>query len=341
MNRIRKVLIFLFVASIASSLLVSGCRKSDPGRITASGTVETTEINVNTETGGKITEIAVEEGAEVKKGEILARLDSTVQALQVQLAEAALQAARERARETRSGTREQLVTQAQEAVRQISSLREGARITMDNALDNLERIRALYEEGGAASQQVSDAQTRYETARAQFEAYNAQKRSAQEQLDLLKSGATQETIRIADAGVAQAQTSLSIAQAQLAKTVIYAPTDGILSSVNFNEGEFVNISAPIVTITNTDDLWVTVYIPEKDLPQVKLGQKAEIYIDAYPNKAFPGKVSFIASKAEFTPKNLQTSEERVNMVFAVKVQITDDKDQLKPGLPADVKILTR
>lgn len=319
----------------------SGCGKTPAGQITASGTVESTEINVNAETGGKINELTVAEGSTVKQGDVLARIESTVLALQVQQAEAALRAAQERARETRAGSRDQLVTQAQETVRQMSSLQEGAKKSMDNALENLDRIRALFKEGGATSQQVSDAQTKYETARAQYEAYSAQKNSAREQLDLLQSGATQETVNIADAGAAQAQAALSIARAQLAKTVIYAPTGGYVSSVNFNKGEIINPSAPLITLTDTTDLWINIYIPEKELPDIKLGQKAEIYIDAYPEKPFHGEVTFISNKAEFTPKNLQTSEERVNMVFTVKLKITDGKDKLKPGLPADVKIITQ
>ena len=333
--------LLIYLAFTGFIFINSGCSKTPAGQIIASGTVESTEINVNAETGGKINELTVTEGSTVKQGDVMARIESTVLALQVQQAEAALRAAQERARETRAGSRDQLVTQAQEAVRQMSSLQEGAEKSMDNALENLERVRALFKEGGVTSQQVSDAQTKYETARAQFEAYSAQRNSAREQLDLLQSGATQETVNIADAGAAQAQAALSIARAQLAKTVIYAPTGGYVSTVNFNKGEFINPSAPLITLTDTSDLWINVYIPEKDLPNLKLGQKAEIYIDAYPEKPFHGKITFISNKAEFTPKNLQTSEERVNMVFTVKLKITDGKDQLKPGLPADVKIITQ
>ncbi len=331
----------LLAGVIILTLFAGGCGRASRVDITSSGTVESTEINVSAETGGKITDILVREGGTVKQGDVLARVDSTIQALQVQQAEAALRAAQEKAKETKAGSRQQLVAQAQAAVRQMTSLQKGAGESMNNARENLERIRALFNEGGATSQQLSDAQTRYETAKAQYDAYSAQMASAQEQLDLLLSGATSETMNIADAGVAQAQANLSIAKAQLAKTVIKAPVGGIISSLNFDQGEVVAPGAAVASLVDTRDLWVNVYVSEKELARVKLGQKAEVYVDAYPGKPFPGEVSYISSKAEFTPKNLQTKEERVNMVFAVKVIIKDGNDRLKPGIPADINIITQ
>jgi HlyD family secretion protein len=334
--------LYIILALIVTAIIASGCNNGgNKKELSASGTVEATETNVNAEVGGKLMDILVEEGSVVKKGDVLARIDSTIQALQVQQAEANLRAAQEKSKEIKAGSRTQLISQAQASVQQISSLQQGAQNSVNNALDNLKRTKALFEQGGATAQQLSDAQNRYETARAQLEAYSAQKKSAQEQVDLLKSGATTETINIADAGITQAQVSLSIAKAQLAKTVLYAPGSGVISSLNFQKGEVISSGAPIATISDTNDLWVKVFIPEQDLPKIKLGQKADAYIDAYPDQPFHGEVSYISPTAEFTPKNLQTKEERVNMVFAVKVKIADSKDRLKPGLPTDITIITQ
>lgn len=336
----RSSFIGLVVLVLGLTIFASGCSdKKDESKIFVSGTVEATETNVNAELNGKINEISIQEGSMVKQGAILARIDSTIPALQVQQAEAALNAARESSKQTKTGNRQQQIAQAQAGVEQIDALSKGARQSMENALENLGRIKTLVKDGGATTQQLSDAQTKYETAKAQYEAYVAQKRSAQEQLDLLKSGSTQETINIANAGVAQAQASLAIARAQLAKAVIYAPSSGIINEVNFEKGEFVAPGAALFTLINPKDLWIKVYVSEKDLPKVKVGNKAEIFADAYPDKTFAGRVSYISSKAEFTPKNLQTAEERVNMVFEVKIKITGGEDQLKAGLPADVNII--
>ena len=329
----------IIICLILVAIIVVGCSEKPEEGLSASGTVEATDTNANAEIGGKLTDILVEEGSMVKKGDVLAKTDSTIQALNIQQAKATLRAAQEKSKEVKAGSRTQLISQAQASVKRIASLQQGAQNNVENASDNLNRTKALFEKGGTTAQQVSDAQNRYETAKAQLEAYSAQKQSAQEQLDLLKSGATAETINIADAGEAQAQVGLSIAEAQLDKTVLYAPDGGVISSLNFQKGEFVSPGAPVATITDTSDLWVNVFIPEKDLPKLKLGQNAKIYIDAYPDQPFQGEVSYISQTAEFTPKNLQTKEERVNMVFAVKVKVSDGKDRLKPGLPADITIL--
>lgn len=329
------IIISLFLIAIVSS----GCSKSEKTGLSASGTIEATVTNVNAEAGGKLNDILIEEGTLVNKGDIIARIDSTIQALQVQLAEANLRSAQEKSKEVKAGSRTQLISQAQASIQQIASLQQGAQNSVNNALDNLNRIKVLFEQGGATAQQLSDAQNRYEIARAQLQAYSAQKKSAQEQVDLLKSGATAETINIADAGVTQAQVNLAIAKAQLEKTVLAAPVSGLVSSLNFQKGEVIAPGAPVASLTETGNLWVNVYIQEQELPKIKLGQKAQIFTDAYPDQPFSGDISYISPTAEFTPKNLQTKEERVNMVFAVKVKITDGKDRLKPGLPADVTLV--
>lgn len=332
-------LLLLGVAVIVS-LSVSGCSKQNADKnLSVSGTIEATETVISAEAGGKIRDITVEEGNRVQKGTVAARIDSSIQALQVQQAEAALKAAQASSKQTKTGSREELIAQARAGVEQVEALIKGAKQSMENALDNLSRIKTLAADGGATTQQLTEAQTRYETAKAQVEAYQAQRKSSQEQLDLLKNGSTKETINIADANTAQAQANLAMAKAQLAKTTVISSGKGIVSTVNFSEGEFVAPGSPIFTITDTDDLSIRVYVSEKDLPKVKIGQTAEIFVDAYPEQAFHGKVSYISSTSEFTPKNLQTAEERVNMVFAVKIKIANGGDKLKPGLPADVKII--
>lgn len=332
--------VLFFGLTVLMGISALGCSKQNTdGNLYVSGTVEATEIVISAEAGGKIREITAEEGTMVQKGTVVARIDSTIQALQVQQAEAALKAAQASSKQTRTGNREELIAQARAGVEQVDALVRGAKESTENAFYNLNRIKALTNDGGATIQQLTEAQTRYETAKAQLEAYQAQRKSAQEQLDLLKNGSTKETINIADANTAQAQVNLAIAKAQLAKSTVISPGKGIISTVNFNEGEFAPPGSPIYTLTDTKDLTIRVYVSEKELPKVKIGQKAEIFVDAYPGEAFHGKVSYISSTSEFTPKNLQTAEERVNMVFAVKVKITDGGDRLKPGLPADVKII--
>lgn len=336
----KKLSWFLTVLILIVSVFGSGCSQKGEEKELYSGTVEAQESLINTEVGGKVSELLVEEGSSVKKNQTIGKIDSTTQSLQVSQAEAALKSAREKAAEVKKGNREEQIAQAAAAVKQITSMESSARAVMNNAKDNLDKVKKLYSEGGATEQQLSDAETKYTTAKYQVDSYAAQKASAQEQLQLLQKGATQESVNIADAGVIQAEALLETAKSQQNKTILKSPVAGVVSSVNFNQGEFISPGAALVSVIDMKDMWINIYVPEKELPLVKTGQKAKIYIDAYPDQPVNGKVVFISAKSEFTPKNLQTKEDRVNMVFAVKIKITDGLDRMRPGLPADVELVT-
>jgi HlyD family secretion protein len=200
----------------------------------------------------------------------------------------------------------------------------------------------------AADIQVMQAQNGVEAAHAAVliaqagvQAAEARLEQAQAALDLLRAGARQQEIALLEANVVQAEALLSNAQAalqvldvQLARLELAAPVGGIVLERTVHAGELAAPGAPLLTIANLDEVTLTVYVPEADLGQVSLGQRVEVTVDAYPD-AFAGTVSHIASQAEFTPKNVQTQEERVYMVFAVKVQLENADHRLKPGMPAD------
>lgn len=146
---------------------------------------------------------------------------------------------------------------------------------------------------------------------------------------------------VAEALRQQAAAALSTSEARLRDTVLYAPVSGVIIRKNVEEGETVTAGAAVFTISDLDRPWVKVYVKEDRLGWVKLGQKAEVTVDSYPGKKYEGTVTFISSEAEFTPKNVQTREERVKLVFGVKVSVKNQNDELKPGMPADVKILLK
>ncbi len=146
---------------------------------------------------------------------------------------------------------------------------------------------------------------------------------------------------MAFAQVRQARAALRNADVKLSDTVIYAPISGIVLNKNVEEGEIVSSGIPVITIGDLEKPWVKVYVKEDKLGFAKLGQKVEVKTDTYPDKKYSGSVTFIASEAEFTPKAVQTQEERVKLVFGVKVSVQNENDELKPGMPADVKILLK
>jgi HlyD family secretion protein len=160
-----------------------------------------------------------------------------------------------------------------------------------------------------------------------------------EQLTLLRKGPRKEKIEQARSRLQEARERLKLGETRLGYATLTSPISGVVLSENVEPGEYVMSGTPVVTIGDLEHPWVRVYINETDLGRVKVGQAARVTTDTYPSKIFEGRVSFIASEAEFTPKQVQTEKERVKLVFRVKITVSNPNMELKPGMPADADIL--
>jgi multidrug efflux pump subunit AcrA (membrane-fusion protein) len=203
---------------------------------------------------------------------------------------------------------------------------DGARAT----LNNLYRMRN--------DPQQMEAQV--DAAEAQARAAEAAARQAQAQLEALRAGASDEEIAAVEAQVAQAEATLQGLVIQRDKLTVSAPVGGLVLERVLREGELASPGATLLTLGDLDEVTLTIYVPENRLGQVQLGQVAEVEVDSFPDRVFEGQIVAIANEAEFTPRNVQTQEERVNMVFAVDIRIPNPDHALKPGLPADARIVT-
>jgi HlyD family secretion protein len=162
---------------------------------------------------------------------------------------------------------------------------------------------------------------------------------ARERLSLAEEGPRSETIDAQRARLRGARASLQPVEARLDNMVVTAPSSGLITVRHRESGESTPPGAAVFTLMDPADRWVRIYVREDRIGAVSLGQEAAITSDTYRDRSYEGRVTFIASEAEFTPKNVQTQEERVKLVYAVKVRITGDPDRvLKPGMPADVEI---
>ena len=293
--------------------------------LTASGTVEATEAHLGFQAAGRIRDIRAEEGDSVGAGDTLAALDRRELLARREAAGAEIEAARAALRELETGTRPQELEQARSAVRAAEQQREDAR-------RDFERTRTLYD-GGAASREALDrAETRLEVATAELE-------QARERLSLAEEGPRQERIEARRARLRGARASLQSVEARLDNMVVTAPYAGLVTVRHREPGESTPPGAAVFTLMDPTDRWVRIYVREDRIGAVSPGQEATITSDTYRDRSYGGRVTFIASEAEFTPKNVQTQEERVKLVYAVKVRITGDPDRvLKPGMPADVEI---
>lgn len=291
----------------------------------ASGTIEATEAQLGFQIPGRIEVIEPREGEQVKKGDELAWLDrAEMQARRAQ-AVAQTEAAGAALRELESGTRSEELAQGRAALAAASDRLQDARRDLD-------RARTLVEGGAVGAETRDKAQLAVDVASSQME-------QARQQLRLLEAGPREERIAAQRAQLAQAAAAVQIIDAQLANMTIRAPFDGLITVRHREAGETTAAGIPVLTLMNPQDRWVRIYVPETRLGQVHLGGNARITIDSFPGKQYRGEVEYIASEAEFTPKSVQTNEERVKLVYAVKVRITDDESlELKPGLPADVRL---
>jgi HlyD family secretion protein len=293
--------------------------------LTASGTVEATEVDLGFQLPGRVAAILPREGDQVVAGDVLARLDTLEIGANRLAAEAQLRAAEARLAELREGGRPQEVAQAEALVR---SARERAEDTQRDA----ERLTRLFEGGAASRQALERSLTAAAVADAELE------RAAQG-LDLAVEGARAETVRAQAAIVEQARANLQRTEAAFANATVVAPFSGRVTIRHRQPGESVAPGTPVLTLMDPQDRWVRIFVPGDRVGGVHVGMGARISSDTYLERAYRGEVVFIGDEAEFTPRNVQTTEERTRLVYPVKVRIVEDPAfELKPGLPADVTL---
>lgn len=326
MDKRRIIIPIVLVAGIVVWRLTSSRGTSDG--LEASGTVEATEAQLGFQSAGRIDTIMVREGDRVAGGDTLAMLEQTELAARLAQARAQLSAANALLAELRSGSRTEERVQARAGVRSIAD-------RYADAERELGRTRRLFEAGAVSQEQ-------YDRARLALDVLRSEKERAEQQLSLVETGPRPERIAAQVAAVAQAQAVVAQVEAAIGNAVIVAPFSGVLTVRHRENGETVGAGMPVLTVMNLDDRWVRIYIPETQVGAVRLGTEATITADTYEDRAYRGTVAFIASQAEFTPRNVQTREERVKLVYAVKVRITADSTyDLKPGVPADVSLSLR
>lgn len=208
---------------------------------------------------------------------------------------------------------------------------DGARAKLAGAKETVAALEALRTYPLAVVSQVHGAE-------AQFNIVAAGVGVAAARLDELQAGASPEEVAVAEAQVSQARAAGALLRAQIEKMTLRSPVDGVVTSCSVHAGEPAVSGMTLLTVAMLDQVTLTIYIPEDELNRVYLGQRVEVLVDSFPDQRFEGLVSYISQEAEFTPKNVQTQEARVNMVFAVKVRLANPEHLLKPGMPADAVI---
>ena len=324
----KKPLILLIVLAAAAAAVYWGRDYWNPRQekgLLLSGNVEITEMRLGFKTAGRVIELAADEGDAVRQGRRLAALESAELESVVAQNRGIVKEAQDRLDELKAGSRTQEIEQAKAALNM-------AEAELSKVKKDYDRADILFKNGAISASQ-------FDTAKSAWLSGAAKQREAFEKLSLTKEGARREQISASEARLLQARATLATAEERLRDAVLYAPVSGMILRKEAELGETVAAGVPVFLLGDLGAPWVKVYVKEDRMGMVKLGQKVQITTDTYPGRIYEGTVTFISSEAEFTPKNVQTREERVKLVFGVKVSAQNPNQELKPGMPADVRIL--
>ncbi|ODA39764.1 efflux RND transporter periplasmic adaptor subunit [Desulfosporosinus sp. BG] len=336
----RKKIVTIVVVLVLISLAVLGNRYFNRAvdTNTYSGTIEGTELPVQPELGGRIVNLPIHEGQAIKTGDIIAKLDDSQAKISLDTAKSQQAQAQAKLNDLLGGARAEEIRRLEDLLAQVNASAAGVAQNLQFEENNLAIDQKLYE-SGAISKQILDAQqNKCDTLKAQYAGAQANVKAAQASLDQAQAGNTQPTIQAQKAAVDITAQSVKAAEMSISKLTIKSPASGQVLYKHVESGQVVNPGTSLVTILDTNDLWIKIYIPEAKLNQAKVGGTAFIAVDSYPDKKFKGQIQYVSDQAEFTPKNVQTKEERTTTVYAVKISISEGKDQIKAGMPADVTL---
>ncbi|HTB19332.1 MAG TPA: efflux RND transporter periplasmic adaptor subunit [Bryobacteraceae bacterium] len=384
------ILIFILIAAVATAgvLVYMNLHPTVTDRIRVSGNIELTEVDIAFKTAGRLIERNVDEGDEVKKGMVVARLDrdqlmqqreaqvAALHTAEAQLAESQsaaewqrntmaadldvrrsdLSSAESRLLEMKNGARPEEIQEAAAAV-------DGAQAGYDGAKKDWDRAQTLYKNDDISTSQ-------YDQFRKVLDSASASLKQAKQHSALVNAGNRSEDIENASAQASKARASLKMGEAnslelqrreqdiearrgdiartkaqivlidsQLSDTIAISPVSGVVLVKAADVGEVLAPGTSIVTVGDIDHPWLRAYVPENQLGRVKLGSKVKVTTDSYPGKIYDGRVSFISSEAEFTPKQIESAEERVKLVYRIKIDIDNPHRELKSNMPADAEVL--
>lgn len=323
---------------IGAALVSAACNgNAQEGATRVSGHVEATEVQVSAEVGGRVVELRVDEGAHVKRGDVIAMLDTRDTELQLERARADRRGADAQLRLLQAGSRVEDVRQAQAQVEAAETEVAAAQAELTAANTDLERFESLLRANAGSQKQRDDAKARADVARERFRGAGERVRAARETLARLRTGARPQEIDAARARVAASDAQIAMLEKSVKDAQVISPADGIVTSKLVDQGELIAARTPLVVVADLDHAWANLFVPEPLIPRIKIGQSATVFTDAG-GQGIPGKVTFVSSKAEFTPRNVQTADERSKLVYRIKVTVDNSQGVLKQGMPVDAEL---
>lgn len=368
----RRIFLGLLILPVGFTL---GCQE-DPSRLTISGRIEVDDVHIGSKVGGRVAQVNFEEGDSVETGAVVVSIEDDELSAQLNQAQANAAEARAKLDLLLAGSREEDIRKAEavtaarsadltlrqkgfreEEIREADAQVHSAKSDLDFASAEYQRAVALFKNKAINEQEYDGKISAFETAKAmmeialqrqrlyhtgsrpeEIEAARALLAEAQSELDRLRNGPRPEEIAAQEAAVLAAEANIARLKSQLDETRIRSPSDAVIQSLDLEQGDLVQAGQAFSILNLKNRPWVRCYIPENRLGMAEIGREVTVTVDSYPGEAFPGKVMRISSEAEFTPRNVQTTEKRSELVFEMKVGILEKGEKLRAGMYADVHI---
>lgn len=292
--------------------------------LTLYGNVDIRTVNLAFNDSGRISRLLVEEGSLVRKGQLLAELDPARFEAVVQQARGMLAVHQQSLALLVAGNRPQQIAEAQATL-------DGARAALQNATQTYQRQKALAKSHLVPQQSADNALEALKSARAAYDA-------ARQVLDLQREGSRKESIAAARGQVEADRGTLMLAERELSDTRLYAPADGVVQTRVQEVGDMASPQTPVLTLALVNPVWARVYVPETELGRIASGMRAKIQSDSFPGQSFPGWIGFVSPTAEFTPKSVQTTELRTELVYRARIYACNDAGKLRLGMPVTVHV---
>jgi HlyD family secretion protein len=328
----------LSVVSVLAALALGACQQSAPATAArVSGQVDATEVQVAAEVGGRVVEMNASEGLRVKQGDVIARLDTRDVELALQRTRAERDQADAQLRLLQAGARPEDIRQAEAQAAAAAGEVAAAETDLAAAETDLQRFETLLQSNSGSKKQRDDAAARRDLARDRLRSARGREAASAAAVARLRAGSRREEIESARARVAAVDAQIATLEKAREDAIVRAPIDGIVAERLLDAGEMAAPRAPMAVLTDLDHAWAEVFVDEPDVPRIRLGQPATVFTDAG-GEGLPGKVTFIASKAEFTPRNVQTAEDRSKLVYRVKIAVDNRRGVLKQGMPVEAEI---
>jgi HlyD family secretion protein len=327
-----------FLSLAAAAAISVACTEPPPSNtLRVSGHVEATETRLAPDAGGRVLSFGLEEGDRVETGKEILKLDARDVELAIDRARADRAQADANLRLVMAGARGEDIRQAESQVAAAQAEVSAARAELAASEQDLARFEALLASNSGSRKQRDDAATRRDVAKDRLSGAESRVRAAQEALARLKAGARREEIAVARARVDAADAQIATLQKNLADTIFHSPISGVVTEKLVEEGEVIAPRTAVAVVSDLDRAWADVFVPEPAVPRLRLGQDAHLFTDAG-GAPVSGKVTYISPKAEFTPRNVQTAEERSKLVYRIRISVDNTAGVLKQGMPVEAEL---